>query len=101
MINWDQALIVNVGDEDWQEIRDEQSEQKNTLETLLDEFKNKLGELATPFVEFIDGYWNNRMREVRKQKTPVNLHELEIMGVRLCETACSSSSSSDEDCLGR
>lgn len=91
------AVIAELGDEDWQEIRDKQAEQANTLENLLHEFKIKLDELPTPFVEFVNGYWKTRMREVWQRKTPLNLRELEIVGVRLCKSASSSSCSSDED----
>ena len=71
--------------------------QVNTLETLLHKFKINLGELAPLFVDSINCYWDNRMRDIRNLKILVNLHELKMVDVRLCDSTCSSSSSSDKD----
>ena len=83
-----EEVIVELDDEDnRREIREEQAEQVEKLEALLVEFEKKYDEFAVPLGEFFDGYWNERMTEVLKEKVPINHEALKSIGVTLRETS--------------
>lgn len=84
-------VIVELGDEeDRREIREEQKEQVDRLESLLVELEDKFQELGVPFVDFMEGYWHDRMKEVVAEQVPVNKDELRRIGVLMKE--------SEDDC---
>lgn len=91
-------VIVELDDEDDRsEIREEQVEQVEKLEALLVEFEKKYNECAVPFSEFLGGYWKDRMKEISREKVPIDQTELESIGVTLWETSNTSSQSSEDE----
>ena len=91
-------VIAGFDDDERREIMEEQEQQTKKLETLVKEFENKYGELGVPFVDFLEGYWRNRMREVLQEEVPIDEAGLERIGVRLRRTSSVSSLSSwDEE----
>ncbi|KAI9868573.1 MAG: hypothetical protein M1830_005630 [Pleopsidium flavum] len=91
-------VIAELGDEeDRQEIRQEQAEQAEKLESLLLESEDKYRELGTPVVDFFDGYWHDRMKEIVQEQVRSNEDELQRIGVVLEEAGHASSCSDTED----
>ncbi len=90
-------IIAEFEDDERCEVMEEQAEQVERLEVLLIEFENKFEELGVPFMEFFDGYWEGRMREISRQKVPIHQAELERTGVILRRNSSWSSRSSCED----
>lgn len=95
---WHGGVIAEFADEENRdEVREEQKEQVEILETLLPEFESKLKEMAIPFVQFVKGCWRKRMRDVRRESRPFDENKLRYLGVQLQEIGCHSSSSSDDE----
>ncbi|KAI9658777.1 MAG: hypothetical protein M1821_002337 [Bathelium mastoideum] len=86
------VVIAELADEqDRREIRLEQADRVEKLETLLEEFETKFGELGLPLHEFLRGYWKERMGEVRRKHYPADAGELRDLGVELHEVEYASS----------
>ncbi|KAI4125597.1 MAG: hypothetical protein LQ347_005323 [Umbilicaria vellea] len=93
-----EEVIVELDDEDdRREIREEQAEQVEKLEALLVELEEKYNEYAVPLSDFFDGYWKDRMKEISREKVPINQTELESIGVTLRETSSNTSSQSSDN----
>ncbi|KAI9685709.1 MAG: hypothetical protein M1822_004269 [Bathelium mastoideum] len=78
-------------EQDRREIRLEQADRVEMLETLLEEFETKFGELGLPLHVFLRGYWKERMREVRRERHPTDTPGLRDLGVGLHEEEYASS----------
>lgn len=92
------AYTVERGDEEERcEIRDEQKEQVDRLESLLVEFEDKFRELGVPFVDFMKGYWHDRMEEVLAEQVPIDKEGLRRIGVVLEESKDGSGDESDNE----
>ena len=85
-------------DEETNEILEEQAEQVERLETLLVEFEAKHEELGCTFIEFMNGYWRRRMKEVMREEQPIDHTGITEIGVELRKTESDSASqASDSD----
>ena len=63
------------------ETRGEQKEQFDRLDSLLVKLEDKFHELGIPFVDSMEGYWRDRMKEVLAEQVPVNAAALRRIGV--------------------
>ncbi|KAI9720839.1 MAG: hypothetical protein M1812_002678 [Candelaria pacifica] len=96
MDHWRQVIYGPYDDEEKNEIVEEQAEQLEKLETLLVEFEAKYSESSSVFKEFLDGYWEDRMKEAMSEESPIDHDALEKLGITLRKTSRSSSCSSDD-----
>ncbi|KAL8911372.1 MAG: hypothetical protein Q9172_007683 [Xanthocarpia lactea] len=78
------------------EIRDEDRDGIQLLESLLPEFEEKLGD--EDIKSFIDGYWTTRMKEVlaARDEEPLDWAGMKAAGVILCDDDGSDNYGSDE-----
>lgn len=78
------------------EIRDEDRDGIQLLESLLPEFEEKLGD--EDIKSFIDGYWTTRMEEVldARDEEPLDWAGMEAAGVVFCDDDGSDDDGSDE-----
>ncbi|KAL9122532.1 MAG: hypothetical protein Q9187_000914 [Circinaria calcarea] len=66
---------------DIHEIHDEETVLLTKLEALVLEFQEKKSELNVSIIEFLEGYWETRMKEVLKEPGYLNEEELQRIGV--------------------
>ncbi|KAL9120103.1 MAG: hypothetical protein Q9187_003337 [Circinaria calcarea] len=66
---------------DIHEIHDEETVLLTKLEDLVLEFQEKKTELNVSIIEFLEGYWETRMKEVLKEPGYLNEEELQRIGV--------------------
>lgn len=69
-------------EEEINEIHDEEEELIASLELLCDEFEAAYASSEDPsFYNFYKGYWTNRMKEVKEERDPDYVKDIEEIGV--------------------
>ena len=91
-----EVIVVPYDDEEALEIKEEQKEQLEKLESLLVEFEDKYNQSGSSFIEFLGGYWEDRMAEVSREEVPIDQNALGNLGVTLRSTVYASSLSSED-----
>ena len=94
---YENLIYMPYDDEVISEIQEEQAEQLQKLEALLIEFDEKYDESTTSFIDFFDGYWNDRMAQVTSEEHPIDHDALQNLGIRLRKDGDASSARSEDD----
>ena len=85
--------IVKLDPEEWAEIREEDQEKIERLESLLLEFEDHMG--GEDLMSFLEGYWARRMDQVLEERGIVDEEALRAMGVVLHLDGTEASDSDD------
>ena len=78
---WDRGGVTEPEQEEIEEIRDEDHDRIQLLESVLHEFKENLGDHT--LITFFKGYWAERMQEVLEQRGELDKTKLRGIGVIL------------------
>jgi hypothetical protein len=76
--------LIYEDEEEIKEIREEDRFRLQLLEELVEEFEFKYAEYAMGLMEFLEGYWSDRMKEVLNESTSVgeeDIRRIEEIGV--------------------